>query len=344
MPVQGGELFVCERTRHGEFAGRGAGKGHSDVLMFQQTIASRIDFGGVGVHSGLPVRLSLLPAEIDTGIVFHLVGADGLIQEIPAISSNSTPSDLSTVVGNPNGSHVSTIEHLMAALYAMGIDNVVARIDARETPILDGGSAEYVRGIAEAGVVSQVAKRRYLRVLKPVSIELNEARAEYRPYAGTRFEVEIDFANAAIGRQAYRADLTAARFSKDLARARTFGFMADVERLWAAGYALGSSLDNSVVLSDEGRVVNPEGLRFEDEFVRHKALDAVGDQALGGFRILGCYRSYRGGHRLNALALRALLADRKAYEIVEMPSRRVDPVRHAPLVAVAAPAFGPQVL
>ncbi|MBO0902310.1 UDP-3-O-acyl-N-acetylglucosamine deacetylase [Jiella sonneratiae] len=312
--------------------------------MFQQTIASRVDFAGVGVHSGLPVRLALLPAEVDTGIVFHLFGQDGLVHEIAAVSANSALTDLSTVVGDPAGSSVSTIEHLMAALYAMGVDNVVVRIDARETPILDGCSAEYVRGIAEAGVVAQASRRRYLRVLKPVSVESGGARAEYRPYAGTRFEVEIDFANPAIGRQLYCGDLTASRFTRDLARARTFGFMADVERLWAAGYALGSSLDNSVVLSDDGGVVNPEGLRFADEFVRHKALDAVGDQALAGLRILGCYRSYRGGHRLNALALRALLADRKAYEIVEMPSRRVDPVRHAPLVAVAAPAFGPQVL
>ncbi|MBO0663838.1 UDP-3-O-acyl-N-acetylglucosamine deacetylase [Jiella sp. MQZ9-1] len=312
--------------------------------MFQQTLASRINFEGVGVHSGLPVQLALLPAEPDTGVVFHLIESDGLVHEIPALSARSVLTDLSTVVGDMNGAYVSTIEHLMAALYAMGVDNVVVRIDAKETPILDGCAAEYVAAINLAGVVSQVAKRRYLRVLKPVSVEMKEARAEYRPYAGTRFEIEIDFANAAIGRQIYRADLTAARFTKDLSRARTFGFMADVERLWAAGYALGSSLQNSVVLADDGQVVNPEGLHFEDEFVRHKALDAVGDQALAGVRILGCYRSYRGGHRLNALALQALLADRKAYEIVEMPSRRVDPVRHAPLVAVAAPAYGPQVL
>ena len=320
------------------------GKGDTDVTMFQQTIASRIDFDGVGVHSGLPVRLALLPAEVDSGIVFHLTDADGVTRQIPAVSNNSALTDLSTVVGDLKGAHVCTIEHLMAALYAMGVDNVIVRIDAKETPILDGCSAQYVQGIAQAGVVSQPVKRRYLRVLKPVSVEMNEARAEYRPYAGTRFEIEIDFANAGIGRQTYCADLTSARFTKDLSRARTFGFMADVERLWAAGYALGSSLENSVVLSDDGSVVNPEGLRFEDEFVRHKALDAVGDQALAGLRILGCYRSYRGGHRLNALALQALLADRQAYEIVEMPSRRVDPVRHAPLIAVAAPAFGPQIL
>ena len=142
----------------------------------------------------------------------------------------------------------------------------------------------------------------------------------------------------------YSADLTADRFARDLSRARTFGFMKDVERLWAAGYALGSSLENSVVIGEDGQVINPDGLRYRDEFVRHKTLDAIGDQALAGARVLGCYRSYRGGHKLNALALQALLADRRAYEVVEMPSRRVDPVRHAPLVAVAAPAYGPQVL
>ena len=192
------------------------------------------------------------------------------------------------------------------------------------------------------GVVSQAARRRYIRVLKPVAVEMNGARAEYRPHNGTRFEIEIDFDTPAIGRQVYNADLTAERFARDLSRARTFGFMEDVERLWASGFALGSSLDNSVVIADDGRIINPDGLRFTDEFVRHKTLDAVGDQALAGVRVLGCYRSYRGGHKLNALALQALLADRRAYEIVEMPSRRVDPVRHAPLVAVAAPAYGPQ--
>ncbi|MEX6504790.1 UDP-3-O-acyl-N-acetylglucosamine deacetylase [Jiella sp. M17.18] len=312
--------------------------------MFQQTIGSRIDFAGVGVHGGLPVKLALIPAEVNTGVVFHLVDKRGMLHEIKAVSANTALMDLSTVVGDPRGAHVATIEHLMAALYAMGVDNVVVRIDAHETPIMDGCAETYIKAIEAAGIVSQPAKRRYLRVLKPVSVEMNGMRAEYRPHNGTRFEIEIDFANPAIGRQVYEADLTAERFARDLSRARTFGFMADVERLWAAGYALGSSLENSVVLAEDGRVINPDGLRYADEFVRHKTLDAVGDQALAGVRVLGCYRSYRGGHKLNALALQALLADRRAYEIVEMPSRRVDPVRHAPLVAVAAPAYGPQVL
>lgn len=312
--------------------------------MFQQTLGSRVDFDGVGVHSGLPVQLSLLPAEAHTGIVFHLFDKSDLLHEIKAISANAALMDLSTVVGDPRGAHVATIEHLMAALYAMGIDNVVVQIDAHETPIMDGCAAAFIAAIRESGIISQAARRRFLRVLKPVTVEMNGARAEYRPHNGTRFEIEIDFDSPVIGRQTYCADLTADRFGADLSRARTFGFMKDVERLWAAGYALGSSLDNSVVIGDDGRIINPDGLRYTDEFVRHKALDAVGDQALAGARVLGCYRSYRGGHKLNALALQALLADHRAYEIVEMPARLVDPVRHAPLVAVAAPAYGPQTL
>ncbi|WP_139798246.1 UDP-3-O-acyl-N-acetylglucosamine deacetylase [Fulvimarina manganoxydans] len=312
--------------------------------MYQQTIAAPVTFNGVGVHSGSPVCLTLQPASADTGVLFRRRLDDGSVREIAALSANTPRMDLSTVIGDPSGVHVATIEHLMAALYAMGIDNVVVGVDGAETPIMDGCSAAFVSAIEEAGVVSQPVKRRYIRVLKTVSVEMNGARAEYRPHHTTRFEIAIDFDCATIGQQTYAADLTAERFKRDLSRARTFGFMKDVERLWANGYALGSSLANSVVIDVDGAIVNPDGLRYEDEFVRHKALDAVGDQALAGSRILGCYASYRGGHRLNAMALSALLADRTAYEVVELPSRRVDPVRHAPLVAVAAPAYGPQML
>lgn len=312
--------------------------------MFQQTIGARVDFDGVGVHRGRPVSLSLLPAEADTGVVFQISNRSGRLHVIDAVSSNTASMDLATVLGDPQGVHVSTIEHLMAALYALGVDNVIVAIDSFETPIMDGCAATFVEAVRRAGLVSQPVKRRYIRVLKPVRVEHNGAIAEYRPHNGTRFEIDIEFDAAVIGRQSYHADLTAERFSRDLASARTFGFMKDVERLWASGFALGSSLDNSVVIGDDGSIVNPDGLRFVDEFVRHKALDAVGDQALAGARILGCYRSFRGGHRLNALALEKLLTDRSAYEFVELPARRTDPVRHAPLVAVAAPAYGPQVL
>ncbi|MBC8128869.1 MAG: UDP-3-O-acyl-N-acetylglucosamine deacetylase [Rhizobiaceae bacterium] len=314
--------------------------------MYQQTIGARIEFQGVGVHSGTLVQLALRPAEADTGIVFHLTDRIGLPQSIRAISSNAPATDLSTIVGDPRGAHVATIEHLMAALYAMGIDNVAVEIDGREIPIMDGCSAAFVSAIEEAGIRRLSSKRRYVRVLKDVRVDAGSGYAEYRPHSGTRFEIEIDFPTPAIGRQRFEGELSAQLFRDELARARTFGFMKDVERLWASGHALGSSLDNSVVIGDDDRVINAGGLRFEDEFVRHKALDAIGDQALAGARILGCYRSYRGGHRLNAMALQALLADRSAYEIVELPSRRRDIVRHSPLIAkaVAAPAYGPQAL
>jgi len=314
--------------------------------MYQQTLGARIDFDGVGVHSGNPVQLTLLPASVDTGIVFRVCGRPGLPRTIKAISSNVPATDLSTIVGDPHGVHVATIEHLMAALYAMGVDNTVVEIDANEIPIMDGCSAAFVASIEKVGLRSQSAMRRYIRVLKSVKVEMNGCSAEYTPHNGTRFEIEIDFRTAAIGRQVYQGELSARMFRDELARARTFGFMKDVERLWASGHALGSSLENSVVIGDDDRIINQGGLRFVDEFVRHKALDAIGDQALAGGRILGCYSSYRGGHKLNALALQALLADRTAYEIVEMPSRRREIVRHSPLItaAVAAPAYGPQTL
>ena len=314
------------------------------MLMYQQTIAAQISFDGVGVHSGMPVSLTLIPADADTGIVFRRRLADGSVHDIKAVSTNAPLGDLSTMIANADGVMIATIEHLMAALYAGGVDNAIVEIDSGETPIMDGCSSAFIAAIDETGLVSQPVKRRYIKILKTVSVEHNGARAEYRPHNATRFEVEIDFDCEAIDRQSYAADLTPERFKRDLSKARTFGFMKDVERLWAAGFALGSSLENSVVIDVDGGIVNPDGLRYEDEFVRHKALDAVGDQALAGGRILGCYSSYRGGHRLNAMALQALLSDPTAYEIVELPARRMDPVRHAPLVAVAAPAYGPQML
>ncbi|ALN74086.1 UDP-3-O-acyl-N-acetylglucosamine deacetylase [Aureimonas sp. AU20] len=313
------------------------------MVTKQHTIGARIGFEGVGVHSGATVELSLHPAEPDTGIVFHVFEPSGLIHEIPAVSANVSSTDLSTIVGDLKGAHVATIEHLMAALYAMEVDNVVVQIDGRETPIMDGGAGAFVRAIEQAGLVAQRASRRFIRVLKTVRIERNGGFAEYRPYDGTRFEIDIEFATAAIGRQSFSGDLSPSLFREELANARTFGFMKDVERLWASGHALGSSLENSVVIGDDDKVINPGGLRYVDEFVRHKTLDAVGDQALAGYRILGCYRSFRGGHRLNAMALEALMSDRSAYEIVD-GTQRFAPLRQSPLVAAAAPTFGPQIL
>lgn len=308
----------------------------------QTTIAGRISLDGVGVHSGLPTSLVIHPACADTGIVFQLTGADGIVRDVAAVSNNLSATDLSTVIGDGAGALVATVEHLMAALYGFDIDNAVVEIEGGEVPIMDGSAFRFIEAIEDIGIVEQRARRRFIKVLKPVRVEMQGGFGVYEPYDGTRFEVEIDFANAAIGRQSFAGDLTPAMFRDELSRARTFGFMKDVERLWASGHALGSSLDNSVVIGDDERVINPGGLRFVDEFVRHKALDAVGDQALAGARILGCYKSYRGGHRLNGMALKALLADSSAYELVEVGSRPSRGGAHAPLVAVAASAFGPQ--
>jgi UDP-3-O-[3-hydroxymyristoyl] N-acetylglucosamine deacetylase len=196
-----------------------------------------------------------------------------------------------------------------------------------------------VEAFDQAGIVPLAVKRRYIRIVKPVRIDSGASWAEFHPYDGTRFEVEIDFDSPAIGRQFYAADITPDLFRREISRARTFGFMKDVERLWASGHALGSSLENTVVIGDDGRVVNMEGLRGENEFVRHKMLDAMGDLALAGARFIGRFRSYRGGHRLNAAALRRLLSDRSAFEIVETTRRERG--RVAEMIAVNAPVYAP---
>lgn len=304
----------------------------------QTTLKSRGSISGVGVHSGKAVTLNLLPADPDTGIVFQRIDHDGPA-EFRALVSEVGATDLCTVLGDPAGLHVATVEHLVAALSMMGVDNVTIEIDGPEVPVMDGSAAMFVDLVEQAGIEFQAVKRRYIRVKKSVRTEIGASWAEFRPYDGSRFEVEIDFESPAIGRQVFSSDMSSAVFRKDVSRARTFGFMKDVERLWAAGFALGSSLENSVVISDEGDVINIEGLRYKDEFVRHKTLDAIGDLALAGARFIGCFRSYRGGHKLNAAALSRLLTDKTAYEIVE--AKRPIRGRSAELVAVNAAVFAP---
>jgi UDP-3-O-[3-hydroxymyristoyl] N-acetylglucosamine deacetylase len=217
---------------------------------------------------------------------------------------------------------VATIEHLMAALAGLGVDNVLVEIDGPEVPILDGSSAPFIDAIDGVGLASQHAARRYLKVLKPVRVTQGKAFAELLPNErGFKLDVEIDFPTPIIGRQRKAIDLSPSVFRREISRARTFGFMRDVEKLWGAGFALGASLDNTVAIGDDG-ILNPEGLRYADEFVRHKILDAVGDLSLGGLPILGAYRSYCGGHRMNFLVLEALFASRSNYAIVDGTPRR----------------------
>lgn len=290
----------------------------------QTTLRSQVTVTGIGVHSGSPVSVTIGPAEINSGFVF--TRAD---REVAAIAASVIATDFATVLGDHQGAFVSTAEHVLAALRGMGVDNATIEVDGPEVPIMDGSAAPFVDAIDRAGIVQQNAARRFIEVLKPVQVELGESFGELRPYAGGfRAELEIDFANSPIGRQAYAFDLDADSFRRDISRARTFGCMGDVTKLWSAGYALGASLENSVVF-DEARVLNTEGLRYADECVRHKVLDVVGDLALAGLPLIGLYRSVRGGHKLNHAVLTALMADRHAWRVVEA----TEPVLERPVVA-----------
>ncbi len=292
-------------------------------LGFQTTLRDRVTIAGVGVHSAAPAELVLHPADVDSGVVFLRTGLPGGRERLlEANRSNVAHTALCTILGDATGARVSTVEHLLAALSGLQIDNVLIEIDGPETPIMDGSAADFVSTIDQAGRVQQSRSRRYLKILKPVRVDRDGGYAEFLPAGrGLRLDVEIDFDSPVIGRQRRVFNLDPATFRRELARARTFGFVGDVQKLWQAGYALGSSLENSVAI-DGDTILNPEGLRYADEFVRHKALDAVGDLSLAGAPIIGLYRTYRPGHRLNAMALDALFANSSAYEYIEAPVSR----------------------
>jgi UDP-3-O-[3-hydroxymyristoyl] N-acetylglucosamine deacetylase len=301
----------------------------------QTTLADRVEIRGLGVHSASPARLVLHPADIDSGIVILRSGLPGGRERlIEAKWSNVTQTSLCTVLSDSTGASVATVEHLLAALAGLHIDNVIVEIDGPEVPIMDGSAAEFVAAIDAVGVTPQARRRRFIKILKTVRVEQGRSHAELRPFSrGFHVDVEIDFDAAKIGRQRRAFDVEPDVFRREISRARTFGFVSDVKKLWQAGFALGSSLENSVAL-DGDSILNPEGLRYSDEFVRHKALDAIGDLSLAGAPILGAYHAYRPGHTINSWMLSALFADRAAYEIVEDISRRYSPVA-APLGRVA---------
>jgi UDP-3-O-[3-hydroxymyristoyl] N-acetylglucosamine deacetylase len=308
----------------------------------QTTLRRRAYLSGAGVHSNAPVQLTLHPAEADHGIVFLRTGLpNGESRVIEAVWSQVTMTELCTVIGDSSGS-VATIEHLMSALAGLGIDNALVEIDGPEVPIMDGSAYRFVEAIDEAGIIELSAPRRFVKVLKPVRIDMGRGFSELRPAAsGFHLDVEIDFSAGIIGRQSTNIELDPSTFRREISRARTFGFIRDVERLWKAGFALGSSLENSVALEDD-RIINPEGLRYSDEFVRHKTLDAIGDLSLAGLPIIGGYRSYCGGHKMNVAVLEALFSDATAYDIIEAP-RAWAPARHSQTVRASVAAFAPDV-
>ncbi|HET9715443.1 MAG TPA: UDP-3-O-acyl-N-acetylglucosamine deacetylase [Pseudolabrys sp.] len=311
----------------------------------QTTLRHQIAVSGIGVHSGLPVTLTLHPADDDTGIIFQRVSTDGSIErEIRADVRAVTATEFATVLGDARGPLCSTAEHLLAALRGLYVDNVVIEIDGPEVPIMDGSAAAFVDAIDQAGLTTRALPRRYIEVIKPVIVGKGNAYGELRPYEhGFRVEAEIDFDHPLIGKQEISVEVEPESFRREIARARTFGFMRDVAKLWTAGYALGASFENTLVVSED-RILNPEGLRFSDEFVRHKVLDAIGDLALAGQPLLALYRTVRGGHKLNHAVLSALMADPSAWRVVEA----VEPARRARgradvITGLVAPAYGPEV-
>jgi UDP-3-O-[3-hydroxymyristoyl] N-acetylglucosamine deacetylase len=264
-----------------------------------------------------------------------------------ATAESVISTEFATVLGDREGPLVSTAEHVLAALRGMGVDNATIEIDGPEVPIMDGSSAAFVAAIDQAGILTQSASRRFIQVLKPVQVTMGDCFGELRPHAaGFRAELEIDFANPVIGRQSYVLDLSPERFRREICRARTFGCMNDVARLWSAGFALGASFENSVVF-DDTRLLNTEGLRYTDECARHKVLDVIGDLALAGLPLLGAYRSVRGGHKLNHAVLTALMADRSAWRVVEAEtarrSRAPAEIGSGMVGGMIAPAYGPDV-
>jgi len=291
--------------------------------LWQRTLKAPISCVGVGLHCGRRVSLKLCPAEPGQGIVFRRTDIN---RAIPARFDNVVDTRLATVLADPQDPsvRVGTVEHLMAALSAVGIDNVQIEVDGPELPALDGSAAPFVFLLDCAGIQEQSAPRTRIEIRRPVRVSDGDAFAELRPAAvrgmpGLEMAISIDFAAPAIGRQALSLHLTAETFRRELSRARTFTLAEDVAQLRAAGLAQGGSLDNAVVV-DAARVLNPGGLRMQDEFARHKLLDAVGDLALAGAPLSGRFIAHRSGHALNNRLLRALFADRSAWrEVTEAP-------------------------
>jgi UDP-3-O-[3-hydroxymyristoyl] N-acetylglucosamine deacetylase len=291
-------------------------------VVRQQTLKTAISCTGVGLHSGVTVQMVLRPAPDNHGLVFRRSdlwnkAGDEARSDIRASWQTVTDSRLCTVLGNDAGTTVATVEHLMAALAGCSIDNALIEVSAPELPVMDGSAAPFVFLIECAGVQQQEAPRRALRILQRMTFEEGSKRIGASPAPSFSLDCEIDYSDAVVSRQRLTTTLDPASFKREISRARTFGFVRDLDRMWAAGLARGGSLDNAVVVSDHG-VVNPEGLRYRDEFVRHKALDCIGDLYLAGGPILGHVRAVRAGHAFNNRFLQNLFAREDAWRWVDL--------------------------
>ena len=311
-------------------------------MLQQRTLKSLTRAVGVGLHSGQKVELTLRPAAPDTGILFRRIDLPTPV-DIPvrpeAVCDTRMASTIS-VGGDPGAPKVQTIEHILSACCGLGVDNLIIDITADEVPILDGSAASFVFLLQSAGIELQNAPKRFLRIKKPVEVREGEGRslkwAKLEPFHGYKFCFEIDFGHPAVDATGQRVifDFASGRYRQDIARARTFGFTKDVEMMRSRGLSLGGSMDNAIVV-DDYRVLNAEGLRYDDEFVKHKILDAIGDLYIAGHPILGAYTAFKSGHALNNVLLRAVLADASAWELVTFEDVKQAPQGFAEL----APAW-----
>ena len=285
-------------------------------MLFQRTLKQLISASGVGLHSGCKVHLTMRPAPANTGIIFRRVDLDEPV-EIPADAHCVADTVLCSAL-KKDDVKIGTVEHIMSALCGMGIDNLYIDLDAPEVPIFDGSAAPFVFLIQNAGIVEQKAFKKFIRVKEKVEVQDGDKWARFEPFDGYTLNFSIVFNHPVIDRSATKASMDFAydSYVKDVARARTFGFMQEVEFLRENGLALGGGLENAIVL-DEYRILNPDGLRYPDEFVRHKILDALGDLYLAGHPFLAAYSSHKGGHALNNQLVRKLLATKSAFEIIE---------------------------
>jgi UDP-3-O-[3-hydroxymyristoyl] N-acetylglucosamine deacetylase len=297
-------------------------------VLQQRTLKSLTRAVGVGLHSGQRVELTLRPAQPDTGIVFRRVDLPEPV-DIPVSATSVTDTRLASTISR-DGARVHTIEHLMSACAGLGIDNLYVDITAEEVPILDGSAASFVYLLQSAGIALQNAPKRFIRVLKPVEVREGEGKnvkwARLEPYHGYKLSFEIEFDHPAVNATGQRVefDMGSGQYAREIARARTFGFTRDVEMMRANGLALGGGLDNAIVM-DDVKVLNADGLRYSDEFVKHKILDAIGDLYVVGKPLLAAYSAFRSGHGLNNQLLRALLAQPDAYDIVDFEHRSQAP-------------------
>jgi UDP-3-O-[3-hydroxymyristoyl] N-acetylglucosamine deacetylase len=276
----------------------------------QTTIENRVESVGIGLHKGEPIKIVLEPLEADEGIVFH---RSDLGISIKATPENVVNTQMATVIGK-DGAMISTIEHLLSAIYSYGIDNIRIAVDGAEVPVMDGSSASFCMLLDEAKKRVLNAPKKFILIKKPVEIQEREKFVRVIPSTTPTFRFKIDFDHVAIGSQEYSFEFSKKNFLKEISKARTFGFLKDVQMLRSRGLALGGSLDNAVVM-DEKKILNPEGLRFENEFVKHKILDALGDLALLGAPVIGDYESFAGSHHLNHLLTKEILKDSSNYEV-----------------------------